>query len=88
MKTLVIYDNGGQVYLTRSGPYDIPLGGVQYLEVEVVDGKYVKSVDTSETQHKAVLEDVPLSDTELLKKRVEEQESALIELASLIGGTV
>lgn len=88
MKTLIIYDNAGYIYMTMSATYTIPQGGLQYLEVEVPTGKQLKGVNTSVTPNVPIYEDIPLSETEILKQKVEEQELALIELASLIGGTV
>lgn len=86
MKTLIMYDETGYIYLQQTGTYRIPQGGINYLEVEILEGKLITRVDTTVTPHKPILEDIPLSETELLKKRIEEQEVALVELASLIGG--
>jgi len=88
MKTLIIYDNTGYIYMTMSGTYNLPQGGIQFLEVEVPVGKQLKGIDTTVTPNVSIFEDIPLSETEILKQKVEEQELALIELASLIGGTV
>jgi len=88
MKTLVIYDNTGYVYLQQTGTYREPQGGINYLVIEIPEGKILKNINTSVTPNIPVYEDIQLSEAELLKKRVEEQEAALIELASLIGGTV
>lgn len=91
MKTLIIYDDNGQVFSQLTNGYLIPQGGVQYLEVEIPQGKRIKiidgiGVDVTSTPHQAVFEDIPPTETELLKQRLEEQEVALIELASIIGG--
>jgi hypothetical protein len=88
MKTLVIYDNKGTIFLQRTGTYDIPQGGVQYLEIEIPSTKIVTSINTSVTPKVPVYEDIPLTETELLKKRIEEQEQAIVELASMLGGAV
>lgn len=86
MKTLIIYDNTGYIYLNMSGDYRLPEGGVQFLEVDsdIHENKIIKSVnvDTKEL----VLENIPLSETEILKQKVAEQEAAIIELAALVGG--
>lgn len=43
MKTLVIYDNVGYIYLQlTSDDNRIPQGGINYLEVEVPGGKIIK----------------------------------------------
>lgn len=87
MKTLIIYDNTGYIFLQITGSYQTPQGGVQYIETEIEDGKILKSVDVTVTPNVPIYENIPLSETELLKQKVAEQESALIELATLVGGT-
>ena len=89
MRTLIIYDNTGKIYnLITSETYTIPQGGIQYLEVEIPKGKIAIGIDVTVTPNIPIYVDIPLSETELLKQKVAEQELALIELASLIGGTV
>lgn len=85
MKTLIIYDNEGYIIQTITGFYRVPVG-IPYLEIEIPEGKYIAgvNVDTKEP----VLEDLPKSENQILKERLEQQELALLELASLIGGTV
>ena len=88
MKLLIIYDDEGFIIDQKFGEgYRIPVG-IPYLELELSSNKRVVSIDVSVTPNVAIFEDIPLSETELLKKRIEEQEVALVELASLIGGTV
>lgn len=88
MKTLIIYDDTGLIYLTMSGTYLVPQGGVQYLEVEIPEGKILKNIDVTVNPNVPIYEDIPLTEIEVLKKRIEEQDAALVELASLVGGTV
>jgi hypothetical protein len=89
MKTLVIYDGTGQTFSSPiTGSYITPKGQLNYLEVEVPEGKLLKSIDTTVTPNVPIYEDIPLTEAELLKKRIDEQEAALVELASLLGGTV
>jgi hypothetical protein len=88
MKSLIIYDNTGYVYSQMEGCYVQPQGGVQYLEVEIPEGKILREIDVTITPNVPIFIDMPLNETDLLKKRIEEQESAILELASLIGGTV
>ena len=85
MNTLIIYDNTGYVYLQISGGRT-PQGGINCLEIEIPEGKRVANIDTTVIPHIPVFEDIPLTETELLKKRIEEQEAALVEIASLVGG--
>lgn len=86
MKTLIIYDNAGYIYLQMTGSYRVPEGGINYLEVDstVHENKIIKSVNVATKE--LVLEDIPKSETEILKQKVAEQEAALIELALLVGG--
>lgn len=94
MKTLIVYDELGFIIRTITGNYRIPVG-VPYLEVEIPKGKQLKitdgiGVDVSVTPHQAILEDIPLTKVEVLNKKVEEQEQAVLELttalAALQGG--
>jgi len=89
MKTLIIYDNTGYIYLQIGGIENrIPQGGLQFLEVEIPEGKILTGVNVKATPNIPIYEDIPLSETELLKQKVDEQELAIIELASIVGGTV
>ena len=87
-KTLLIYDNTGIVYFKLDGGYIIPNGGIQYLEIEIPTGKMVTGVDVRVTPNLPIYEYLPLSETDLLKQQVAELETALVEVASLVGGTV
>lgn len=88
MLTLIIYDNTGYIYLQMTGNYRIPNGAIQYLEVDsaIHENKIIKSINV-ETKE-LILEYIPLSEIEILKKKIAEQETALVELASLAGGNV
>lgn len=80
MKTLVIYDNDGKIFLTRDGDYLLPNGGVQYLEVEITEGKRVKGVDVSVTPHQAIFEDIPPSEIELLQAKIAQTDEVVLAL--------
>lgn len=85
MKTLVIYDNIGYIYLQFSGTENrIPQGGIQYIESEVPDGKYVKSIDITVTPNVPILEDIPKTDMEKLQEKVEDLIQANAELTSIV----
>ncbi|MFG3612365.1 hypothetical protein [Rummeliibacillus stabekisii] len=89
-KTLIIHDETGYVIQQITGSYRVPQG-ISYIEVEVPEGKRVVSdigVDVSVTPHQAILEDLPLSETEQLKNKVELQEKALAELTMYISTLV
>ena len=88
MKTLFIYDNSGTIYSQMAGAYILPTGGVQFLEMEIPEGKTVREINVSVTPNVPIFLDLPLNETDLLKKRIDEQEQALLELASMLGGVV
>lgn len=76
MKTLIIYDNEGYIISTRQGQPSprVPVG-VPCLEVEIPEGKQVKTtngigVDTSVTPHEVILEDIPPTEMDELKQTV------------------
>lgn len=58
MKTLIIYDNEGFIYLTYDRNYRVPKGGIQYMEIEIPSNKKLVGIDTSVTPHKPVVEDL------------------------------
>lgn len=87
MKTLVIYDNIGVIYSQMEGYYVIPQGGVQYLEIEIPERKILEKIDVTAKIHQPIFIDMELSETDLIKKKMEEQEIAILELASIVGGT-
>ncbi|NSB16752.1 hypothetical protein [Clostridium beijerinckii] len=80
MKTLILYDNTGRIFLQISNTYLTPEGGINYLEIEIPTGKRVFKVDTSVTPNVPVYEDIPKSEIDILKETVD----ALV-LASLEG---
>lgn len=83
MKTLIIYDNEGYIISTRQGQPSprVPVG-VPYLEVEIPEGKRIKitdgiGVDVTKTPHQAILEDIPPTETEILKQEVQTMQEAI-----------
>lgn len=83
MKILIIYDNEGYVLSTRQGEPSprVPVG-VPYLEAEIPAGKQIKitdgiGVNVSVTPHKLMLEDIPPTETELLKREVQAMQEAI-----------
>ncbi|MBU3193453.1 hypothetical protein [Clostridium algidicarnis] len=84
MKTLIIYDNEGYIIQQISGDYRVPVG-VPFLEVVIPTGKIIKGVNI-ETKE-VILTNIPPTETEILKNRIQEQELAILELASMIGGS-
>lgn len=66
-KTLIIYDLKGTIFYTVSGFYNIP-EGLPFIEVEIPDGKYPKSIN-AETQE-VIYEDLPVDKTERFDSRI------------------
>lgn len=86
MKTLIIYDNEGSIIQQITGSYRVPVG-IPYLEIEVPPGKIVVAVNV-ETKE-PIFEDLPPNENEILYKKVDEQEQAILELTmmvSMLGG--
>lgn len=78
--TLIIYDNQGQIFSQITGSYLIPNGGIQYLEIEIPQGKILKGVDVTVTPHQPILEDIPPSEVDLLKQQVNDLNIAMANL--------
>lgn len=79
--TLVIYDNEGWVLSQISGsiPAREPVG-IPFLWVEVPSGSRVIRVDVSGEEHVPVFEDIPKSDTQLLKEQVADLNIAMAQI--------
>lgn len=87
MKTLVIYDSTGHIYLQMAGNYTIPAGGIQYLEEEVPEGKLAVKVDTTVTPNVPIYEDRPETlevSMKDLKKDNELLKGCVMELANVV----
>ncbi|NFO10915.1 hypothetical protein FDB29_07290 [Clostridium botulinum] len=82
MKTLIIYDNTGYILMQQTSSYRTPEGGIQYLELEIPAGKRVKSINVDKKE--AILEDIPKSEVEILKEKVESLEKSNAELTTLV----
>ena len=90
MKTQIIYDETGYILSIRQGePEPREPIGVPFLWTEIPQGKQIKitdgiGIDISVTPHQVILEDIPPSEIDLLRGRLEVQENALIEI--ILGG--
>lgn len=78
--SIIIYDNNGFIFDIKTGAYKVPNGGVQYIEVEIPQGKHPVSVDMSGTEPAVVYADLPKSETALLKEQVDMLTLALAEM--------
>ena len=82
---LVVYDQKGTVYFAGTG-YPTPVG-IPYLETEIPEGKRFVGVNVDVEPNEPIFEDIPKSDFEILKERVEhleEQNAAIIEGANSV----
>lgn len=90
MKTLIIYDNDGNIFLQMSGSHVVPNGGIQYLEVdsETHKNKIIKGVNVKTKE--LILEDMPKTETEILQDKINQLESdmANLMLEMAMGGVV
>lgn len=75
MKTLLIYDNSGTIWVNIAGDYALP-DGLPYIEAEIPAGYYAVSVDT-ETKE-PVLAEFPKSATDQRLDELEAQIAAMI----------
>ncbi len=90
MKTLIIYDNDGYIISNITGNYRAP-SGVPYIEITIPEGKRIVSgigVNVNTEPHQAILEDIPLSETELLRDELQTTRLALAELAEAVLGGI
>lgn len=80
MKTLVFYDNKGKIFYMVTGAYEIPDGGIQYLETEIPEGKMLVSVDVSDASNPTpIFEDIP--EDEMTKRLYSlEEENQILEM--------
>lgn len=88
MRTLIIYDANGYLISNVTGDYRVPVG-VPYLEIEVPEGKRIKNtngiaVDVSVTPHQVMLEDIPPSEVDELKKQLTLLQTAFDEFTGVI----
>ena len=81
--TLVIYDNAGTIYFIGRGVAE-PQGGLNFLWVDVPEGKEILHVDTTGETPVAVLADLPKTETQLLMERIAELEDALCEISMVL----
>ena len=77
MQTLIIYDDLGQIFSQISDNYLLPQGEVQFLELEIPIGKQIIGVDVSITPNVAILEDIPLTETEVTTERITNAEDMI-----------
>lgn len=78
-RTLIIYDTTGYIIHQASGDVREPVG-IPFLWVDIPEGKRITGIDVTVTPNVAILEDIPKSETQLLKEQVDSLTLALAEL--------
>lgn len=79
MKTLIIYDNTGKIFLNASGDVQEPMG-IPFLYVDIPQGKRITGVDVTVTPNFAILEDIPKTETQQLKEQFDDMTIAMAEI--------
>ncbi|NFA43407.1 hypothetical protein EXM65_12695 [Clostridium botulinum] len=82
LKSLLVYDNSGYIIVHMGGNYRVPQGGVQYIEVEHNENQRPLKVDVE--TNKVIFEDLPKTDIEIAKDRIQALEESNAELITLI----
>ncbi len=88
MITRIIYDKRGQIISQIQGSDLYTPVGIPYLDIEIPEGKYVKSIDVSVTPNVVVFEDLPKTEIQKLKDENTKIKLALAELAEMVAGGV
>lgn len=84
MKTLIIYDNTGYIYLQITGTYIKPKGGLNFIEIEIPENKILKGVNTSITPNVPIFEDIPKTELELAQEQILSTQATLASLQEQI----
>lgn len=79
MKTLIIYDDTGYIYMQMIGSYRIPQGGLNYIEIDEELYKYKKIKSVNIETKELILEDIKPSEIEILEQNLNETQSLLAE---------
>ena len=80
MKTLIIYDDTGNIYFQASGDFVEPRGGLQYIITEIPEGQRIASIDMTTDPHTVIFEDIPKTENQELVERVDLLENALNDI--------
>ena len=87
MEYLVIYDATGKIYYMANGDVITPQG-LPYLMVTVPQNKTLKGIDVSGETPTPIFEDLPKSETEILREQIAELNNTIdiLVLESLESG--
>jgi hypothetical protein len=81
MRNLIIYDGTGYIIFQGSGDVREPIG-IPFMWAEAPEGKRITGVDVTVTPNVAIFEDIPKSETQLLKEQID---SLTIAMAEIMG---
>ena len=76
MKTIVIYDDNGEIYMTQSGDNVTAENGANITETEIPDGYTVSSVNTETGE--PIFEEIPKTEEQQRIEALERQMNALL----------
>ena len=80
MQTLIIYDSEGYIISQMSGDVREPVG-IPFLWIEIPKGKRIVSVDS--VTNTPVFEDLPRSETEILKEQIDALNIAMAQMLGM-----
>ncbi|MBU3146894.1 hypothetical protein [Clostridium sp. CF012] len=88
MKTLLIYDSLGYILFQGQGSVREP-NGVPFIWVVIPEGKRIKytdgiGVDVNVTPNVAILEDIPLTEMEIMQKQLITSQQAIDMLVGMM----
>ena len=88
MNTLIIYDSTGYIISQMSGAVREPVG-IPFIWVEIPIGKQLKitdgiGIDVSVMPNVAILEDIPLTEIEIMQKQLINSQEAIDMLMGMM----
>lgn len=76
-KTLIIYDNKGNIFTQITGNFELPTG-LQHIIIEIPKGKIITGVDVELKE--PILLDIPKTQFELLQEENEKMKQSIADL--------
>lgn len=80
---LVIYDSTGKTYFQGTG-YPDPTGLLSYMNIDVQEGKYLDSIDTSKDPHEPVFKEYPPTQLDIFEEENTQQQADIDYLMLLM----
>lgn len=82
MATLIIYDKEGTIISQKEGTVKEPVG-VPFLWVDIPKGNYITKVNVSVSPNKAVFEQIPASQAEVMSSELERAHDRLNDMENM-----